>query len=273
MATVNNISLAEVAIAYPKGRWVAQHLFTCPGPPVPFYPLFGEGSTKVDYRKKASGTLILTSLLEDLAADPRIREFLYDYGTVSAEVCISIRPSKAAILRRPPATRPSNPRFFLVGRTRLPSLVFFGHEPKNMRGHLPPLSEDRLLSGFGLAKFAHTTFHRGVLFFQGRWILGFLFPNSWSWYQTLSTTSICCSTLFVGFEGNLRLLEMLFCGFQWTQANGSIALGTLAKKGFSFHVTSLRNQRKKGTLKEAHSFGHTHAWKVEVAVCLQIQAA
>ena len=37
------------------------------GPPVvPFYPFFGEGvSTKIDYRKK--GTLILTSLLDDLA--------------------------------------------------------------------------------------------------------------------------------------------------------------------------------------------------------------
>ena len=36
------------------------------GPPVvPFYPFLGEGSpTKIDYRKK--GTLILTSLLEDL---------------------------------------------------------------------------------------------------------------------------------------------------------------------------------------------------------------
>ena len=34
-------------------------------PVVPFYPLLGEGSlTKMDYRKK--GTLILTSLLEDL---------------------------------------------------------------------------------------------------------------------------------------------------------------------------------------------------------------
>ena len=32
---------------------------------MPFYPFFGEGSpTKIDYRKK--GTLILTSLLEDL---------------------------------------------------------------------------------------------------------------------------------------------------------------------------------------------------------------
>ena len=35
-------------------------------PVVPFYPILGEGSpTKIDYRKK-SGTLILTSLLEDL---------------------------------------------------------------------------------------------------------------------------------------------------------------------------------------------------------------
>ena len=35
-------------------------------PVVPFYPFLGEGSpTKIDYRKK-SGTLILTSLLEDL---------------------------------------------------------------------------------------------------------------------------------------------------------------------------------------------------------------
>ena len=32
---------------------------------MPFYPFFGEGSsTKIDYRK--NGTLILTSLLEDL---------------------------------------------------------------------------------------------------------------------------------------------------------------------------------------------------------------
>ena len=32
---------------------------------MPFYPFLGEGSpTKIDYRKK--GTLILTSLLEDL---------------------------------------------------------------------------------------------------------------------------------------------------------------------------------------------------------------
>ena len=35
-------------------------------PVVPFYPLLGEGApTKMDYRKKV-GTLILTSLLEDL---------------------------------------------------------------------------------------------------------------------------------------------------------------------------------------------------------------
>ena len=38
------------------------------GPPVvPFYPFFGgRGPTKIDYRKK--GTLILASLLEDLAS-------------------------------------------------------------------------------------------------------------------------------------------------------------------------------------------------------------
>ena len=40
------------------------------GPPVvPFYPFLGEGSpTKIDYRRK--GTLILTSLLEDLGKAP-----------------------------------------------------------------------------------------------------------------------------------------------------------------------------------------------------------
>ena len=40
------------------------------GPPVvPCYPFLGEGSpTKIDYRKKV-GTLILTSLLEDLLTD------------------------------------------------------------------------------------------------------------------------------------------------------------------------------------------------------------
>ena len=40
------------------------------GPPVvPFYPFLGEGSpAKIDYRKK--GTLILTSLLEDLVYPP-----------------------------------------------------------------------------------------------------------------------------------------------------------------------------------------------------------
>ena len=33
---------------------------------MPFYPFWGEGSpTKIDYRK--NGTLVLTSLLEDLA--------------------------------------------------------------------------------------------------------------------------------------------------------------------------------------------------------------
>ena len=39
---------------------------TWPGPPVvPFYPFSGEGSpTKIDYERK--GSLILTSLLEDL---------------------------------------------------------------------------------------------------------------------------------------------------------------------------------------------------------------
>ena len=39
---------------------------SCLGPPVvPFYPFWGEGSpTKIDYSKK--GTLIRTSLLEDL---------------------------------------------------------------------------------------------------------------------------------------------------------------------------------------------------------------
>ena len=38
------------------------------GPPVvPLYPVFGEGSpTKINYRKKKQGTLILTSPLEDL---------------------------------------------------------------------------------------------------------------------------------------------------------------------------------------------------------------
>ena len=37
---------------------------------LPSYPFLGEGSpTKIDYRKK--GTLILTSLLEDLVADLR----------------------------------------------------------------------------------------------------------------------------------------------------------------------------------------------------------
>ena len=47
------------------------------GPPVvPFYPFWGEGSPiKVDYRQK--GTLILTSLLEDLiSATPAIPEQL-----------------------------------------------------------------------------------------------------------------------------------------------------------------------------------------------------
>ena len=41
----------------------------CLGPPVvPIYPLLGEGSpTKINYRRK--GTLILTSLLEDLVAN------------------------------------------------------------------------------------------------------------------------------------------------------------------------------------------------------------
>ena len=35
---------------------------------MPFYPFWGEGfPTKIDYRKK--GTLILTSLLEDLVAE------------------------------------------------------------------------------------------------------------------------------------------------------------------------------------------------------------
>ena len=54
-----------------KGHWHQrlqgpQHWL---GPPVvPFYPFLGEGSpTKIDYRKE--GTLILTSLLEDLAAN------------------------------------------------------------------------------------------------------------------------------------------------------------------------------------------------------------
>ena len=38
-------------------------------PVVPFYPFLGEGSrTKIDYRKK--GTLILSSLLEDLVYFP-----------------------------------------------------------------------------------------------------------------------------------------------------------------------------------------------------------
>ena len=46
------------------GGWCKPHSL---GPPVvPFYPFLGEGSpTKIDYRKKV--TLILTSLLEDLA--------------------------------------------------------------------------------------------------------------------------------------------------------------------------------------------------------------
>ena len=41
----------------------------CLGPPVvPFYPFFGQGSpTKIDVLKKV-GTLLLTSLLEDLVA-------------------------------------------------------------------------------------------------------------------------------------------------------------------------------------------------------------
>ena len=47
------------------------NLFFLPGllgpPVVPFYPFLGEGSpTKIDYRKTV-GTLMLTSLLEDLA--------------------------------------------------------------------------------------------------------------------------------------------------------------------------------------------------------------
>ena len=45
-------------------RWNGQP----PLPVVPFCPFWGEGSpTKIDYRKK--GTLILTSLLQDLAQD------------------------------------------------------------------------------------------------------------------------------------------------------------------------------------------------------------
>ena len=43
----------------------------CLDPPVPFYLLLGQGSpTKIDYRQK--GTLILTSLLEDLAVNSQV---------------------------------------------------------------------------------------------------------------------------------------------------------------------------------------------------------
>ena len=50
--------------------WLQCRCFCLLGPPVvPFYPFLVEGSlTKKDYRKK--GTLILTSLLEDLARLP-----------------------------------------------------------------------------------------------------------------------------------------------------------------------------------------------------------
>ena len=46
--------------------WSCEHGVGCLGPPVvPFYPcLGGRSPTKIDYRKK--GTLISTSLLEDL---------------------------------------------------------------------------------------------------------------------------------------------------------------------------------------------------------------
>ena len=47
------------------------------GPPVvPFYLFLGEGSpAKINYRNKASGTLILSSLLEDLGIrDPLFEE-------------------------------------------------------------------------------------------------------------------------------------------------------------------------------------------------------
>ena len=55
----------------PKSLYVRQTMETHLGPPVvPFYPFFGEGSpTKIDYRKK--GSLILSSLLEDLATVAR----------------------------------------------------------------------------------------------------------------------------------------------------------------------------------------------------------
>ena len=54
----SSYGFTQAAIA----QWLRQHLGR---PVVPFYPFFGEGSlTKIDYRKK--GTLILTSLLEDL---------------------------------------------------------------------------------------------------------------------------------------------------------------------------------------------------------------
>ena len=45
------------------------------GPPVPFHPFFGweDSPTRIDYRK--NGTLILTSLLEDLVSHgPRLFE-------------------------------------------------------------------------------------------------------------------------------------------------------------------------------------------------------
>ena len=54
-----------------------------PIPIVPFYPFLGEGShTKIDYRKQ--GTLILTSLLEDLALRTSTALLLRKAGAVGA---------------------------------------------------------------------------------------------------------------------------------------------------------------------------------------------
>ena len=42
---------------------------SCLGPPgEPFYPFLGEGSTKIDYRKKVGTLILITSLLEDSTA-------------------------------------------------------------------------------------------------------------------------------------------------------------------------------------------------------------
>ena len=64
---------------------------------VPFYPLLGDGSpTKLDYGKK--GTLILTSLLEDVGNSPLgFREPSFWNGFGQSRVCLRLGESQIGV--------------------------------------------------------------------------------------------------------------------------------------------------------------------------------